>query len=159
MTDIDVMCPAQSDHAAACVDGERAFEHERRVFYPYYRFRIDASSRALWRTRHFATECLVDARTGRAATAEELRVLRQSVDSNEVLLATLDATRAHQVAMRYASHALSRSFKVVRNFGLQLTDAGIVHRPFEIVCVEGSRLLFDTLTGDVHPLADLDRVA
>ena len=103
---------------------------ERRLFYPYYHVVANGRLRWLFGERRLKLDCLIDARTGRASSADAPVVEQLEVSESERLVARNDATTAIAAARRYASHALSRGLKVLGNFNLDLRDAELVHRPF-----------------------------
>lgn len=141
---------------AGLVEGAVA-EAERRVFYPYYHFGARGRLRWLFGERRLEFDCLVDARTGRAASADALALDTLTVDDAEVLGATHEAVEAEPRARRYARHALGKGFRLLGDFNLELDCAGLVHRPYWIVRTGTSRVLVDAVTGDLHPLAAADR--
>jgi len=126
---------------------------ERQLFYPYYHFAVTGRLRWLFGVRHMHIDCLVDARTGRAASADSLMLDHLQIDSRDRVSALKDGVEAESSARRYASHALGRSLRVLGNFNLALSRAALVHRPFWVVGAGAVSVLVDAVTGELHPLA------
>ena len=126
---------------------------ERELLYPYYRFAANGRLRFLFGERKLNVDCLIDARTGHAATADAFDVVARHCEAEACLDAIRTPAEARRLAQRYATHALSRGYRIAANFNLQLVDRGVVHRPFCIVASGGDRLLVDRVSGELHPLA------
>lgn len=150
--------------AAAAVDRVRelcggAAALERELLYPYHHFGVRGRLRSLFGAREVSAECLVDARTGHAATADAFTVVRRSCGDEGCLAPIVSATEARRRAERYSTHALGRAWRIAADFRLELTVHGIVHRPFCVVAGGGRRLLVDRVTGEMHPLNNLASAA
>lgn len=131
--------------------GRAAVEAE--LLYPYYCFDVRGRLRSLFGDRPAEFRCLVDARTGHAATADRFATERRSVDASVCLVPTQSSELATRQARRYAAHAMGRASKTAANFDLRIEANGIVYRPFFIVVCGDTRLLVDGVTGDLHPLS------
>lgn len=155
MSEIGVMRASLDGSAARslvfALSGEAA-EIERRVYYPYFRFGVSGLLRWLFGRRRLRTECLVDARTGRASTADGLNVERLTVTAGERLAAARGPDEAARLARRYATHALGRGLRVLGNLHVELDGGELVYRPFWIVRSGDTRVLVDAVTGELHPL-------
>lgn len=125
---------------------------ECQLLYPYFHFGISGRLQSLLGSRALAVECLVDARTGHAATADAFDADRVPCSDEVCLAATWSQADAARQARRYATHALGRAYRIAANLHLELSAHGIVHRPFCIVTIAGRRLLVDRVTGELHPL-------
>jgi hypothetical protein len=136
---------------AGLLDAEAAIE--RRVFYPWYHFNATGCLRSLFGRRRIEIDCLVDARSGRAASADALTLDRVLPAAGETLDAQQDIEASRRKAERYASHALGRRFRLLGRFDLRLDEPRLVHRPYWIVRAGAERVLLDAVTGEVHPLA------
>ena len=133
---------------------------EQQLFYPYFHFAVTGRLRWLFGERHMHIDCLVDARTGRAASADALTLDRLQVRSGDCVDASQDRHGAETNARRYACHALGKSLRVLGNFNLALSAASLVHRSFWVVRAGELSVLVDAVTGDLHPLTpDRQRVA
>lgn len=155
MSEIGVMRASLDRGAARSLVAELSggpAEIERRVYYPYFRFGVSGLLRWLFGSRTLRTECLVDARTGRASTADSLSVDRLMVVDEERLAAVKAPDEADRLARRYATHALGRGLRVLGNLHIQLDGGELVHRPFWIVRSDSTRVLVDAVTGELHPL-------
>jgi hypothetical protein len=155
MAEIDVM-RASLDRGSARslvsgLTGDDA-EIERRVFYPYFRFGVSGLLRWLFGRRRLRTNCLVDARTGRASTSDRLVLELLTVTDDERLRPVQAHDAAARQAHRYATHALGRSLRVLGDLDIELDEGGLVHRPFWIVRSGRVRVLVDAVSGELHPL-------
>jgi len=135
------------DCAGACV--------ERRVYYPFFRYGVSARVRWLFGHERLEFDCVVDARNGRAASADELTVDDLVVGDDECMRAVTGEADARHSAQRYAAHSLGKAMRMLGNFNLSLDARGLVHRPYWIVRTGTIRVLVDAVTGDLHPLACL----
>ena len=125
---------------------------ERRVYYPYFRYVVRGALRWLFGKRAIRVDCLIDARTGRAATADEFDIESVPADSAERLPARHSAGESRKSAERYTRHSLGRACRVLASFHLRADQGELVHRPYWIVRAAGHRLLVDGVTGELHPL-------
>ena len=127
-------------------------EIEGRVYYPYFRYVVRGALRWLFGRRPFEVDCLVDARTGRAATADSfvIETVRSEADSR--LPVRQDPGTGRRQAERYTRHALGRAFRVLAGFRLQADEGELVHRPYWVVRASGARLLVDGVSGELHPM-------
>lgn len=152
-----------ADHATKLVarlTGEPEVSIEQQIYYPFFHFAASARLRWLFGERRMCLDCLVDARTGRAASADALTIERIEAEPKACVAAVKDGQVAEKNARRYASHALGRSFRVLGNFNLELAPAVLVHRPYWVVRAADHSVLVDAVTGDVHPLvSNRQRVA
>ena len=130
-------------------------ELETELLYPYYRFDVRGQLRSLFGDREMRLHCLVDARTGHAATADGFATERRPIDDSICLAPTQSSAAAARQARRYASHAIGRASRMAANFDLRLDGTGIVYRPCFIIACADRRLLVDGATGDLHPLQGL----
>lgn len=157
MAEIDVMRASLDRRAARrLVDrllGAGDARVERQVYYPYYRYAVSGQLRWLFGRRRVGTECLVDARTGRAATADAVRAERRRVADEHCLPVARPARDAGRSARRYATHALGRRFRLIANLRLRVSGGALLHRPFWIVRAGRLRVLVDAVSGELHPLA------
>ncbi|MEM9209671.1 MAG: hypothetical protein AAGA61_10505 [Pseudomonadota bacterium] len=125
---------------------------EHRVYYPYFRFCVTGVLRWLFGARRINVSCLIDARTGRAATADAFDVETVSVAPTQQLAVQQCVSAGRGLAERYTRHSLGRAFRMLTTFRLH-ADAGVlIHRPYWVVRASGHRFLVDGVTGEFHPL-------
>ena len=94
MPEIGVMRESLDRYAACslvCRLADGPAEIERRIYYPYFRFGISGLLRWLFGRRTLQTRCLVDARTGRASTADSLSLERRAAIEEDRLRRTRPA--------------------------------------------------------------------
>ena len=137
---------------AALDPGGAQPEIEGRVYYPYFRFVVRGALRWLFGRRVVRVDCLIDARTGRAATADDVSVETVSSDAASRLPVRQDPGAGRRQAERYTRHALGRAFRILAGFRLQADEGELVHRPYWVVRASGTRLLVDGVTGELHPM-------
>ncbi len=125
---------------------------ERRVYYPYIRYVVRGALRWLFGEREIRVDCLIDARTGRASTADEFAIEAVAAETADQLPARQSAGASRRLAERYTRHSLSRAYRVLTTFRLRADGGELVHRPYWIVRAAGHRLLVDGITGELHPL-------
>jgi len=127
---------------------------ERRVYYPYYHFAVQGELRWLFRRKRLRFDCLVDARTGHASSADPLDVERVATLSEGGLAVQQTPGEAARRARRYAQHAMGRGLRLMSNFNTRLEACGVVYRPFWILGSGSMRILLDAVTGELHPLSN-----
>lgn len=127
---------------------------ERGVQYPYYHFIVSGSIRWLFSRKSLRFDCLVDARTGHAASADPMTTERARSLPDDCLSVQWSTSEAARQASRYAQHAMSRSLRLMSNFNTSLDERGLVYRPFWIVESGTTRILLDAVTAEVHPLTN-----
>ena len=156
MPEIGVMRESLDRYAACslvCRLADGPAEIERRIYYPYFRFGISGLLRWLFGRRTLQTRCLVDARTGRASTADSLSLERRAAIEEDRLRGVTAPDEARRLARRYATHALGRGLRVLGNLHIDVDGGELVYRPFWIVRSGSTRVLVDAVTGELHPLA------
>jgi len=145
---------------------------ERLILYPYYRF--DATftmpaivGRKFGKRRLGKQVCLVDALSGIAATADPFRLLDEvSIDSyvgesvvGESLSLPIRQSpeKAARAAHRRVTQTLSRQFRTIASFDLQLEARSVVQKLFWQIRADGSDVVVDSRTGGMHPLSVTNR--
>ncbi len=141
------------ERVAAMLPGEAASAIERRVYYPYFRYVVHGALRWLFGERPIRVDCLIDARTGRAATGDAVVIESVTADAKECLPVRQCAVAGRRQAERYTLHSLGRAYRILARFGLRADGGEVVHRPYWIVRAAGHRLLVDGITGELHPMA------
>jgi len=131
-----------------------------RVFYPYHRFRHRCSARTLFGEAALEVLCLVDGRTGVAATADPFEIVGLEV-SGEVIDSVIGREAARRIARRCVDHVVGRRRKALAASRTEILEEGMVHKPFWIVrCTNGSkpsfRVLVDGVTGGICVLGPSD---
>ena len=140
------------ERVATLVPGGARPEIEGRVYYPYFRYVVRGALRWLFGRRPFEVDCLVDARTGHAATADSFVIETVSSEADSRLPVRQDPGAGRRQAERYTRHALGRAFRVLAGFRLRADEGELVHRPFWVVRASGTRLLVDGVSGELHPM-------
>lgn len=125
---------------------------ERRVYYPYYWFRVNGRTRTLFGRHAISTSCLIDGRNGMGATADPFEVETSLVAADDVLTLRASAADADRAARRVVSHSLGRRFRMLADFGITTRALGLIYKAFWLVRVDELTVLVDSMTGSVHPL-------
>ena len=125
---------------------------ERTIYYPYHWYRVAGSAPTWVGRRPFTVTCLVDARSGAASTADRFTVEPATVSAGALLLPRTEAIDATRQAERYLSHALGRRLRAIASFGLTLDHRGLVYKAYRILRCDGTGVLLDGVTGELHPL-------
>lgn len=156
---------AMSDALIACVDGSLdadgaataagvpplSIAHSQKVYAPHYWFAASGTSPTLFGRRRFAVDCLVDALSGLAATADPFEVSKQTVDGL-VLRISVSERDAERAAKRRTLTNLAREFKTLADFGIELETRGLIYKPCWVLQHADERLLVDALTGAWYSL-------
>jgi len=125
---------------------------EGSVLYPYVRFTAECSVPTMVGRKHINVECLVDGVNGLAATADPV-VAEERIADNETLLQTrISGDAARRSAQRTVTHQLGRKFKTIAAFDVALQPAGNIYKRFWIIRVGDSRIMTDSVTGNMHQL-------
>jgi hypothetical protein len=123
------------------------------VLYPYIRFTAECSVPTLIGRKHISVECLVDGVNGLAATADPV-VADERTASDELILQTeISADAAQRSAQRTVTHQLGRKFRTIAAFDVALQPAGKIYKRFWILRVGDSRIMTDSVTGNMHQLS------
>jgi len=124
-----------------------------RVLYPYFVFDATCAMPALAGRRRLGMHCLVDAMNGIGATADPFETIDAPRRRSRELKPEIDAAAAGRTAERTVTHRLSKRLRTVASFDATLEPGGIVYKIFWIVDCGGYRVLVDSVTGGLHPLA------
>lgn len=126
---------------------------EGSVLYPYFAFTARCSVATMIGKRSISLDCLVDGVNGFGATADSFST-EQVVTSDEIRLQSkISIDVAERTAKRTVTHRLGKQLKMIAPFDVQLESAGTVYKRFWIVRVGNSRIMADSVTGNLHPLA------
>lgn len=136
----------------AALTASGAASIERRVHYPYFWYRASCAPRTLPGRRRFSPDCLVDAVGGRPTTADRFEVEHIADRDVTRLDARLDAAAAARVAAGFLRHRLARRLRTISDFGLELSDRGLVFKAYWVVRSGVVRVVVDSVTGGVYPL-------
>ena len=134
------------------IAGTVAASIERKIYYPYFWFSANCSTRTLFGKRSFSANCLVDGRNGLGATTDPFEV-EESVVAGRAILATRTISEgAEKSAKRYLSHNLSRGLKMIGHFNIDLESRGTVYKSYWLVHCKGTLVMIDSTTGCLHTL-------
>ena len=143
---------AEARQALTRIAGADDFELQQTVYYPYHWYRASGSAPRLLGRRALVVDCLVDACTGVASTADRFAPEPAAVPADAVIEAKRPARGTEPAARRYVTHALGRGARALADFGVRLEHAGVVHKALWIFAASGLRVLVDSTTGGIHPL-------
>ena len=145
---------ATARQSAAELAGGSVVEVEGSVMYPYFRFTAECSVPTLIGKKHISVECLVDGVNGFGATADPV-VADERTAGDEILMQSEIADDAAQrSAQRTITHQLGRKFRTIAAFDVALEPAGKLYKRFWIMRVGDSRIMADSVTGNMHALQD-----
>lgn len=122
------------------------------IHYPYYWYRAHGSAPGLFGRRSLALDCLVDARSGIASTADPFAIERRRPVDAVQLAPRHSADDAICTARRCLAHSLGRRLRTIADFQLNLDVRGLVYKTYWVVDCAGEDLLVDSGTGAFHPL-------
>ena len=131
---------------AACI--------ERKIYYPYFWFSANCSTRTLFGKRSFSANCLVDGCNGLGATTDPFEVEESAVAGRAILATRTTGEMAEKSAKRYVSHNLSRGLKMIGHFNIDLESRGPVYKSFWLVDCKGTLVMVDSTTGSLHTLGE-----
>jgi hypothetical protein len=148
---------ARVDEAAARekfdeISGGPPASIERKLYYPYYRYRAECRIPTLFGKKVMAATCLVDALNGIAATADPISVDHFGVAADARLQVTVAINDADRAARRVLVHQLGRRSMMIAPFEVDLEPLGVVHKGFWIARSNNIRFMIDSMTGLIHPL-------
>jgi hypothetical protein len=136
------------------IAGTDAASIERKIYYPYFWFTANCSTRTLFGKRTFSANCLVDGRNGLGATTDPFEVEESAVAGRAILATRTTPEMAEKSARRYLSHNLGRGLKMIGNFNIDLESRGPVYKSFWLVQCEGTLVMVDSTTGCLHSLGE-----
>ena len=145
---------------AAALVGLDALPAKRtqKVYAPHYWFVASGSSPTLFGRRDFAIDCLVDACSGVAATADRFSVDEELPDG--LMLPTAwSAEDAERVAVRRTLANLSRQLRTLADFHVDVEPRGLIYKPCWLFPRADEHVLIDALTGGWYSVATGDAAA
>ena len=156
-TELVVVRTAFSATEAMCVVASLTGDFEARVadevIYPYHCFVADCSVPTIVGRKQMSMVCLVDAINGLGATADSFDLRTETVPCDQVLDVDVTARGAERTAKNTLTHALGKKLRMMASFDVALHARGLVHKRFWIVETKESRVMVDSTTGGLHPLA------
>jgi hypothetical protein len=124
----------------------------RRLHYPYYRFLFRSTASTLLGESTSHVCCLVDARTGLAATSDPFDTVTLHPPGEDVLGPTLGEAEANALARRFVRHVIHARRRSLATPRIEPLDRGLVYKPFWVVAGGTASLLVDGVTGATLPL-------
>ena len=122
----------------------------RKLCVPYYWYWATGSVPRVFGRQPFALDCLVEARTGIAATADRFEIDQAEVGNAAVLPARCSEAGAAGSAYRCVTNNLTRRARSLSDFNVTLEPRGVVHKAFWLLTWGDRRLLVDSVTGGWH---------
>ncbi len=136
---------AASRNVAATID--------RKLVYPYYRFKASCKVPTLTGKQDISIECLVDGLNGLGATADPFATDQLWVSEEAQLTLCISSEVAQREAQRTVTHQLGRKLRMIAPFDVSLEATGVIYRSFWIVRIGDVRIMLDSVTGSTHPLS------
>ena len=65
-----------------------------------------------------------------------------------------DSQDAERLAARYVTHALGKGLRTISAFDIELDHRGVVYKAFWLLRCDGSAVLLDSATGELHLLTN-----
>ena len=156
-TELVVVRTAFSATEAMCVVASLTGDFDARVndevIYPYHCYVADCSVPTMVGRKQVSMVCLVDAINGLGATADSFNLRTETVPVEQVLNVDVAAEEAERIAKNTLTHALGRKLRMIASFDVALHARGLVHKRFWIVETKDTRVMVDSTTGGLHPLA------
>jgi len=131
--------------ATACI--------ERKMYYPYYRFRADCVVPTLFGKKAMTVNCLVDGISGMGATADSFSIEPETVSADALLQIDVSAEEAEVSARRIISHQLGRKLRMIASFQVDIEPQSIVYKGFWIIRSQDTLVMVDSTSGCIHPLS------
>ncbi len=126
---------------------------EKKMVYPYYRFRASCKIPTIVGKQGVAVDCLVDGINGLGATADPFMTDQLLVTDENLLKPEISNSEAVKIAHRTVTHQLGKKLKMIAPFDVTLEAKGVIYRSFWIVRIGDSRIMVDSVTGGMHPLS------
>jgi len=133
--------------------GGSTVKFEGSVLYPYVRFIAECSVPTLIGRKRISVECLVDGVNGLGATADPVVTDDRTARDENCLQMKISADAAQRSAQRTMTHQLGRKFRTIAAFEVALEPAGKIYKRFWIMRVGDSRIMTDSVTGNMHQLS------
>lgn len=126
---------------------------ERSVLYPYLWFTARCSVPTIGGRKAISIDCLVDGINGHATTTDTFLTDTVKLLDETQLPSGITRTTARRAAQATVTHRLGRKLKLIAPFDVRLRECGTVYRRFWILRVGDGRVMIDSVTGGMHPLA------
>lgn len=154
---LKVICE-QFDASAAlqgvnAVRGDISAVVEHKLMYPYFQFTARCKVPTLAGRKELTVSCLVDGVNGHGATADHFSVDEIMLPEDSRLQLCISHDEATKIAQRTVTHQLGKKLKMIAPFDVALESTGLVYRSFWIVRIGDKRVMIDSVTGAMHPLA------
>ena len=127
---------------------------EQKLVYPYFQFTARCKVRTVVGKKEVTIACMVDGVNGHGATADHFSTDEILVPENSRLRLGISHDEATKIAQRTVTHQLGKKLKMIAPFEVALESIGLAYRSFWIVCVGDKRVMIDSVTGVMHPLAE-----
>lgn len=127
--------------------------NEGSVLYPYIGFTARCSVPTIVGKKAMTVDCLVDGINGLGATAESFSTAEIVASDELQLQSKITNGDARRTAQRTVTHRLGKELKMIAPFDVQLEATGVMYKRFWIIRVGDSRIMADSVTGNMHPLS------
>lgn len=126
---------------------------EQKLVYPYFQFTARCKVPTIAGKKELTFSCVVDGVNGHGATADRFCTDESIVAEECCLQLGISQDDATRIAQRTVTHQLGKKLKLIAPFEVVLESAGLIYRGFWIVRVGDKRVMIDSVTGAMHPLA------
>ena len=126
---------------------------ERKMYYPYYRFKANCAVPTLFGRKTMTVNCLVDGVSGLGATSGAFSIDSATVPADAPLQLAVSAGEAERAARRTVSHQLSRKLRMIASFQVDIEPQSIVYKGFWIIRSQDTLVMVDSSSGCIHPLS------
>jgi len=126
---------------------------EQKLVYPYFQFTARCKVPTVVGKKRVTVACMVDGVNGHGATADHFSTDEIMVPEKSRLQLGISHDEAKKIAQRTVTHQFGKKLKLIAPFEVALESSGLVYRSFWIVRVGDKRVMIDSVTGAMHPLA------
>ena len=147
---IDASAALQGIHA---VRGEITGVVEQKLVYPYFQFTARCKVPTVVGKKEVTIDCMVDGVNGHGATVDHFCTDEVAVAEDCRLQIAIACDEATKIAQRTVTHQLGKKLKTIAPFDVTIQSTGLVYRSFWIIRVGEKRVMIDSVTGSMHPLA------
>jgi len=125
---------------------------ERKMYYPYYRFKANCTVPTLFGRKMMTVNCLVDGVSGLGATSGAFSIDPATVPADAPLQLAVSEGEAERAVRRTVSHQLSRKLRMIASFQVDIEPQSIVYKGFWIIRSQDTLVMVDSSSGCIHPL-------
>jgi hypothetical protein len=126
---------------------------EQKLVYPYFHFTARCKVPTVVGKKEVTIACMIDGVNGHGATADHFSTDEILVPEESRLQLGISHGEATKIAQQTVTHQLGKKLKMIAPFEVALESTGLVYRSFWIVRVGDKRVMIDSVTGAMHPLA------